>query len=513
MECKTKYLDKDALMPISNRILSRARYFHRTRSIIEKKSRTDEYTSSYLKKYDYKIGQLFSIILSINTIFGTVINFWFIFTIIDYKILRSSKYIGIINLSIVDLCLCLIISPLQIFRELVSINDSTFLPPVLCTIITFLSSWACLSSIFSLTLISLERLMVFKRNRRINRKKFLLLIIITQIISLMLSLINSLMNWLVGLVCLILTTYCYFQMLRLKLNGLITLSKELNQEESKLIQSRRFSKSTNSIEKNSNLSNSKRFSFSLSHLGGKFLRKSDSTAFNAKTLKVSMLNIDNIEKDQVSYNKVTIVSWNDNIRQDSKFKRWNIKRSGTGSMESKAIRKTIIPIVVFYLFWLPYALVQIAAMFSASHLFELANIISISIGFCHSSLNPIVYCCTNINGFNRLNWMSRIIEKNRIQHNEEDDFFKVIFGSGEIDFNDIIEYKIPGLVEHHLTKQNFSSVFIFYKHLSNFIFISKEKISEYLKFAIEYSSSFATILSHRGRHLRPSMATKRGINN
>ena len=187
-------------------------------------------------------------------------------------------------------------------------------------------------------------------------------------------------------------------MLRLKLNGLITLSKEINQDETnqKLIQSRRFSKSTNSIEKNSNISNLKRFSISLSNLSGKLVRKPESADVNAKNMKVSMLNIDNIEKDQVSYNKVTIVSWNDATRQENNFKRWNIKKSGTGSMESKAIRKTIIPIVVFYLFWLPYAFVQIAAMFSRSHFFELANIISISIGFCHSSLNPIVYCCTNI---------------------------------------------------------------------------------------------------------------------
>ncbi|CAF0722997.1 unnamed protein product [Brachionus calyciflorus] len=400
---------------------------------------SDELTMSPMfRKFDFITGNLFTIILSFNTIFGTIINFWFILTILDNKILRSSKYIGIISLSIVDLCICLILSPLQIFRELISINENVSLSPFLCSLITFLSSWACLSSIFSLTLISIERLLVFKKNRHLNRQKLIVVMVITYLISFIFAALNSLMNWLgssiifircsnnfknsikfnyftffhigfkilfivVGFICLMATTYCYFiiykiirnkQLLRLKLNGLITLSKENHEDYGKnLIGNRRFSKSSNSLEKLSKMNLNKKNSLSMCHLNGKSVAESsDFLLVKAKTLKVSLLNLDHIEKD------VTIVSINERLKENNaeKYtKNLKIKKSGTGSMESKAIRKTIIPIVVFYLFWLPYAVVQLCTLMSDSIYFELANLISISIGFSHSSINPIVYCCTN----------------------------------------------------------------------------------------------------------------------
>lgn len=242
-----------------------------------------------IKQLDFYFGITFSIMQVLNFLFGTIVNLWFILTIFDNKKLRSSKYlnfikmlvkkfllnfkkryIGIISLSLVDVSLCLVVSPLQIIRELVSINENMSLDPKVCSIITFVSSWLCLSSILSLTLISIERYIVFKTNRHLRKELFLIYILIAHLISFIYALLNTAMDLLdssvmfsrcsnnymhsinlnnfklfnfmfktlfiiIGLICLISTTYCYYviykiirnkQMIRLKLNGLITISSK-----------------------------------------------------------------------------------------------------------------------------------------------------------------------------------------------------------------------------------------------------------------------------------------------
>lgn len=361
------------------------------------------------------------------------------------------RYIGIISLSIVDFCLCLLVSPLQIIRETISVDENKSLDPKLCSAITFVSSWACLSSIFSLTLISIERLLVFKNNRHLEKRKFLLFILIAHFISFVFALINSFMNRLgssliflrcsnktnlsllefnlnyflvfqigfkiffisVGFVCLSLTTYCYYviykiirtkQLLRLKLNGLIAIMSKnsLNQIDNnendgsnQSLPNRKPSKPTMPSRKLSmsvpNMTTMTKLAQNEANL---FLRE-ESSIIKLKTFKCSSYHLD---QDESNLNKVTIISLNKDLQEikSTKNMRLNIKKSGTISMEDKAIRKTIIPIVVFYLFWLPYACVQICTLISDSYYFEIANLMSISIGFCHSSINPIIYCCTNM---------------------------------------------------------------------------------------------------------------------
>ncbi len=147
-----------------------------------------------------------------------------------------------------------------------------------------------------------------------------------------------------------------------------------------------------------------------------------------KEYKVSSINLSQNEVN--NEHKVTIISFRNQFDTSSiyfarsrnsctknvKCKKHLLKKSGTSSMESKAIKKTLIPIVVFYCFWSPfaflklYSLVTYAPEFTSStsmspssyssffdkRFFEYFYLTTISIALCHSSINPIVYCITNV---------------------------------------------------------------------------------------------------------------------
>lgn len=189
----------------------------------------------------------------------------------------------------------------------------------------------------------------------------------------------------------------------------------------------KFSKSFNSIERALNQNKrilSRKMSLSAPNLDNLVLNnnnknnlflyeidlenKEESSLIKLKTFKSSSFHLDNLNNQiDEETNNVTIISLSRNIQKIKSLNKSdrnlslgrakiNIKKSGTCSMEDKAIRKTIVPIVLFYLYWLPYTFAQIGKLLSDSYYFELANVLSLSIGFCHSSLNPIIYCCTNV---------------------------------------------------------------------------------------------------------------------
>jgi hypothetical protein len=82
----------------------------------------------------------------------------------------------------------------------------------------------------------------------------------------------------------------------------------------------------------------------------------------------------------------------------------NIGRHSSSIISYKnhsALKKTFIIILVFFIFWLPFLVVQWIILIhdNRSHLIEHFNLLAIAVGFCHSSISPFVYCCTNIEIF------------------------------------------------------------------------------------------------------------------
>ena len=74
----------------------------------------------------------------------------------------------------------------------------------------------------------------------------------------------------------------------------------------------------------------------------------------------------------------------------------NVKSAGTSRVESKAIRKTIQPILVFFLMWFPFIIIQLVSLFIETNvIIEKASLVAIATAFLHSSINPIVYLLTN----------------------------------------------------------------------------------------------------------------------
>jgi hypothetical protein len=423
------------------------------------------------------------------------------------------RYIGVINLVSVDFFICFIISPLQIVREINNLSqpNNTFLSSFTCSLIKSLSIWACFSSIFGLTLISLERFLVFKNNRHLERARFISYVAFSHTLAFLFATVNFCFNHigrfpihvlacvgnctnvkrsttsqtntavdraemiyrvtftLIGYLCILITSYCYYviyqiirtkQFIRLRLNGLITikgdpstshlteskklLSSTLAKKASALPQRAPFGNSRNISKSNASLEYSKilpsqnitdwtmtpKLSFSDSHLNSLTIHNTVNIAKRIKLnqfdslaeiqhFKVSTYNVDKTSESDEG--KVTIISLKNNLNSAGKMDKVDdletglskcfakrtrsrdksmqfINRSGTMSMESKAIKKTLIPIVVFYTFWMPFAITKTGTFFiETSFLIELAYWISVMIAFCHSSFNPIVYCITNVN--------------------------------------------------------------------------------------------------------------------
>jgi hypothetical protein len=408
-----------------------------------------------------------------------------------------------------------VVSPLQIMREINNIfQPHTFLNFFTCSFIKAFSTGTGLASVFGLTLISLERYLVFRNNRHLDRNRFMCFSLSFHMLAIILSCFNfgfiytsrqpfdmlpcstsyaypneRFANWrnspallgaelvynitftFIGYSCILVATYCYYviyqiirtkQFIRLRLNGLITIKntnapstaqitntnkesknvipfKEINNHRcsspKRLAPKKSISRSHASLEHSKvNLIDRRpkmyaRFSFSDSHLNSlsihdksnlsllkkekQLMRKNDNSAF--KNLHLSAYNLDKVVMETPGLAggeeaKVTIISLKSNnmLRVNggeslaslsvSNLKNMQqIKQAGTISMESKAIKKTIIPIFVFYTFWLPFAITKILHFyFESSEIIEVGYRVSIVVAFCHSSFNPIVYCITNV---------------------------------------------------------------------------------------------------------------------
>ena len=86
-----------------------------------------------------------------------------------------------------------------------------------------------------------------------------------------------------------------------------------------------------------------------------------------------------------------------------------------------ALKKTFIIILVFFIFWLPFLVVQWIILIhdNRSHLMEHLNLLSIAVGFCHSSISPFVYCCTNIEIFKAIKaQFSFLFPKYKLKNNK-----------------------------------------------------------------------------------------------
>lgn len=93
-----------------------------------------------------------------------------------------------------DLLVCSIASPLQLIREIISLNEKLSLNSIVCSLITFASTLVTLSSILSLLLIAIERLILFRYNKHVNKYKFMLVSIILHFISLLIAIMNATLN-------------------------------------------------------------------------------------------------------------------------------------------------------------------------------------------------------------------------------------------------------------------------------------------------------------------------------
>jgi hypothetical protein len=427
---------------------------------------------------------------------------------------------GIINLVIVDFVVCLVVSPLQIMREINNIfQPHTFLKFSACSFIKAFSTGTGFASVFGVTLISLERFLVFRNNRHLDRNRFMCFSLSFHMLAIIISCFNfgfiytshqpfdmlpcstkcvypnkRFVNWrnssavlgaelafhitftFIGYSCILVTTYCYYviyqiirtkQFIRLRLNGLITI-KNTNassvvhftntNKESKNVVSfkevvnnhrcslpKELSPIKNMSRSHASLEHSKvnkierrpkidvRFSFSDSHLNSPTVQdkcdisllkkekqmtsKNDDSGF--KNLHLSAYNLDKVVMETPGLAggeeaKVTIISLKSNnmlrvnggesptshascLNVSSLRSMPQINQAGTISMESKAIKKTIIPIVVFYIFLLPFLITKILHFyFESSEIIKVGYRVSTVVVLCHSSFNPIVYCITNV---------------------------------------------------------------------------------------------------------------------
>jgi hypothetical protein len=133
--------------------------------------------------------------------------------------------------------------------------------------------------------------------------------------------------------------------------------------------------------------------------------------FNCKKLFYSV-------NSQVSFKQSSILSTNPNSsnsgNNDSSTTVTIFSSNGKinkSQIQSAALRKTFIIILVFFIFWLPFLIVQSIILIhdNQSFLLEHLNLMSIAIGFCHSSINPLVYCCTNIEILNAMKTKFKLI--------------------------------------------------------------------------------------------------------
>nr|QVK45723.1 G protein-coupled receptor [Proales similis] len=404
--------------------------------------------------------------MCINFFVGSVLNLWFLWTILTERKLQNPKFWGIINLGCVDLILCLISSPLQIFREaqipVIGLSSKT------CSIILFISTWACLSSIISLVIISIERYFVFKNNRHMSSRAFTLWMIGGHSTSFLFGLLNSFMqsfknSWshdrcikthsnnnqsipnaidrrqqgvlmnllervftfsflLMALICLFITAYCYYKIYRiiqikrirrLNLNACVCVS---NFRSKSSCAPRNSANPVNSTRQILNKKDQRRTG------GG---QKSFSSMRDAASNLIGQLShskqLINANQDivilnesctdlkrqycSVASNNVQNPSEGDVFVVNPRFSRLVgqtrdriariINERGTSSLETKAIRRTVIPFIVFSIFWIPFLVIQFAYFYKESTLIEVLNLASVAIGYCHSSINPIVYCATN----------------------------------------------------------------------------------------------------------------------
>ena len=115
----------------------------------------------------------------------------------------------------------------------------------------------------------------------------------------------------------------------------------------------------------------------------------------------------NLENSQVSFKQSSTSSFYPNSTASGKDFNNNTSselnnshsiKTNRSHVHSTALRKTFIIILVFFIFWLPFLSIQsfILIYDDRSFFIENLNLISIAIGFCHSSINPLVYCCTNV---------------------------------------------------------------------------------------------------------------------
>ena len=77
-------------------------------------------------------------------------------------------------------------------------------------------------------------------------------------------------------------------------------------------------------------------------------------------------------------------------------KKIQIFKSQKRKLEHKAIKNTLAPVIVITIFWLPFSIIQLLSLVFKMEFYEEVNLISLSLGLCHSAINPIVYYASNI---------------------------------------------------------------------------------------------------------------------
>lgn len=394
-------------------------------------------------------------------------------------------------------------------------KESSFLSRGFCSAFQSITVWVGLSSAFALTLISIERYLLFKNSRHIKYTRYIRFILIAHLITVSFSSLNFVLNLVdirpikllecyvqssnqsseevivlsqsvreysvlfyrlvfifMGFACILITSYCYYviyQIIRLKqmkrllkLNGLITLKpatfKKVNQTRmgnasgtsqstrdqfsskylrTQFTRTRNISKSHLSIEYMDRRIGGEKvqiprvMSISEPHLNVIQNKTSshESSKLSVNTTqgkKMSLVNLDSIRVElssssQVNQarkrssedeeNRVAVIAVKDVDTSSRSFSRTVmcistgvedksisfIKKTGTSKRESDAIKRTLIPVIVFYCFILPFCLTfTITASFQhmnlkSDYLFKLST----ALVLCHSSINPIVYSVTN----------------------------------------------------------------------------------------------------------------------